>query len=255
MRYWGPINSPGGIYGNDGYADGNLATGAQGSIPTFRTFEQMMRELQNLVTKSELTPDDIMNGIQVAQATQSQRINYAPDTGTADGLIVNANPIPASLSPGLICRCKKIAAANNTTTPTLNMSGLGARVITYPSGSPIGIGDLQASALLEFMYDAITSKWCLISNNFGAGALPDFAPANFATNWVLLTSPVQPSVGSWPIPSGVKYLMQIVIVAGGGGGAGSVAGGAGAGGHGGYTVQGSLNVGPGTSWPSPITYV
>ncbi len=159
MKYWGPINSPGGIFGNDGYVDGNPSIGQEGSIPTFRTFEQTMRELQNFVVKSGLTPDDAMDGIQVAQSVQAGKVNYALDVGTANALVATLDPIPAALAAGLHANIIKISSANTTTSPTLNVNGFGPAPIVDRRGSSLVPGDLPASGALQLLFDGVSWRY------------------------------------------------------------------------------------------------
>lgn len=152
MKYWGPINSSGGINGNDGYVDGNPSIDVEGSIPTFHGFEQTLRELQNFVIKSGMTPDSVLDGIQISQSAQSQKVNYAIDTGAANALVAALDPAPPALQNGLVARVLKINAANTTATPTLNLNGFGPATITDRVGAALTAGDLPALALMQFVF-------------------------------------------------------------------------------------------------------
>jgi hypothetical protein len=224
MRYWGPINSPGGIYGNDGYVDGNPGAGIQGSIPTFRTFEQQMRELQNLVVKSGLTPDDVMNGIQVAQSVQNGKITFAVDTGTPNDLAIALDPVPYGYNAGLRVLVKKTPVINNAAM-TLNVNGFSPKPIVRPDGNPTRAGDAQPNALLLLGYDG--SRWYLLGGGtFGLGDDAFFA----------LQNAVFDTSSTWPVPSHVHNLQVEGWGAGGGGGSGNGTWGGGGGGGGEYRI-------------------
>jgi len=153
MKYWGPLNSPGGINGNDGYVNGNPSIGVQGSIPSFHGFEQTLRELQTLVIDAGYTPDGTVNGVQVAQSVQSGKVVYGLDNGTADAMSSTLNPNPGLYMTGLTVRILKTSSTNLTTTPTLALNGMGAQYIRRRNGLPVAKGDLVPNGLYEFCYD------------------------------------------------------------------------------------------------------
>ena len=162
MRYWGPINSTGGIFGNDGYVDGNPAIGQQGSIPTFRTFEQTMRELQNFIAACGLTPDDVMNGIQVGQAIQTSKVKYAQDIGTVNAIAVTLVPLPFGYVAGFVVRTR-MAHTNTSDTVTINVNGMGIRNVVKPTLALLSPGDLIKESIVELAYDG--TRFQLISWN------------------------------------------------------------------------------------------
>jgi len=242
MRYWGPINSAGGIYGNDGYVDGNPGAGIEGSIPTFRTFEQMMRELQNMVVACGLTPDDVMNGLQVAKSVQSHRMNFGLDVGTADDLQVTLNPPAFGYTNGLFVNVRKGNSTSNTTAPTLNVNGMGAKPIRYSGGQTLRAGELKANSLLSFLYDATAAWFVLISLNMQSMLI---SIASFGTTTVIYTS----GSGNFVVPTDIYLLREVELVAGGGGGGSSntTTWKASGGGNGATTVRGPMVVTPGQS--------
>ena len=77
---------------------------------------------------------------------------YAADTGVADAAAVALNPAPAAPLPAGLEVDFLPAAANATTTPTLNVSGLGAKTITK-SGGALAAGDLTTAAIAKVIYD------------------------------------------------------------------------------------------------------
>jgi len=153
MKYWGPLNSTGGINGNDSYVNGNPSIGVQGSIPSFHGFEQTLRELQNLVIDGGYTPDPTINGSQVAQSVQSGKVIYGVDTGSADAMVSTLTPNPGLYMTGLTVRILKTSSTNLTTTPTLSLNGMGAQFIRRRNGLPVAKGDLVPNGLYEFAYD------------------------------------------------------------------------------------------------------
>lgn len=88
---------------------------------------------------------------------QQQSANYGVDTGTADALLVSLDPAPASLSAivGMPVRVF-VLNTNLTTSPTLNLNGLGVKNIkAVVSGgvTSVAIGTIAANKICEFVYD------------------------------------------------------------------------------------------------------
>jgi|SRR5215471_10896133 len=235
MKYWAPINSPGGINGNDPYVNGNPSTGVQGSIPTYQSFEQTLRELQNLVLASGLTPDAIINGIQIAQSVQNNKVKFANDTGTASALAVTLNPVPVIVT-GMTLVVKTANA--NGANPSINVNGAGPIAIINPDGSSILASTWRANEMIVLCFDG--AHWQLISY---PGISAFFA---FGATYVEYNS----GTGTFVVPSGITVLTDVALVGAGGGGGGSQTTGGmlGGGGNGGFWSRSPrLAVTPGQS--------
>ncbi len=57
----------------------------------------------------------------------------------------------------------KMPISNTTTTPTLNLNGIGAKTIVTNNGSALTIGDLLINGWYEFMYDSSSDKFLCLS--------------------------------------------------------------------------------------------
>lgn len=92
-------------------------------------------------------------GITEAQL-QIQDGNYAIDSGSANALQIDLDPVPASLSSliGAPLRVKKGAAAN-TSSSTLEINGFTATDIVHPDGSDVLAGELPANGVFSAVYD------------------------------------------------------------------------------------------------------
>lgn len=220
MRYWAPYNGGNGIFSDDPYQDGDPSIGAEGSIPTFRGFEQTLRELKNFVVASGLTPDDEMDGVQVAQAVQNGKVMYGVDAGTANALAVTLDPTPAGYTAGLKVLVLKGASAN-TAAVSLNVNGLGTKDCVRPNGAVLLAGDLVGSALAMFAYDG--TNFQLIAGGTSAASGDSFFD---------LVVAVKQSTQAWVVPANVHHVLVEAWGGGGGGGAGdgSTRGGGGGGG-------------------------
>jgi hypothetical protein len=173
LKYWAPINSPGGINGNDPYVNGNPSIGVQGSIPTFQSFEQTLRGLQNLVLKSALNPDATIDDLQITQAVRSQWTNWTQlFGGTNNALIATFDPAPTSLASIIGMPIRGLIRFNNTGPATLTTNNLLEKPITHPDGTPLVADDFVAGAIVGLMYDGTKYQFIEGWGRGGAGTTP-----------------------------------------------------------------------------------
>lgn len=90
---------------------------------------------------------------QTANYPESQlNPSYAADTGAADVLVVVVPNCPSSYTVGALFKVKP-NHANATTTPTLNVCGLGAKTITKLGTAALAANDLITTAIAMVVYD------------------------------------------------------------------------------------------------------
>lgn len=83
--------------------------------------------------------------------------------GAVDAITATAVPAPASLTNNLTVMIEA-AGANATTTPTLNLNGLGAKTIVKGSNTALVAGDIVgANFRMLLSYDASLDKWVLLN--------------------------------------------------------------------------------------------
>ncbi|MCK5563700.1 MAG: hypothetical protein KAJ07_00500 [Planctomycetes bacterium] len=99
-----------------------------------------------------------------AQQINSGELIYGADTGAADVYVVALAPAPTVHTTGMKVGTK-IVNANLTTTPTLNVSGLGAGTIKLPGGAALRVGDLPVGHLAWFERDG--TDWILLNPALG----------------------------------------------------------------------------------------
>ena len=114
-------------------------------------------------------------------ATQKQVQQGGPicanDTGAADAYIVTLTPALTAYTRYTTV-CFKASAANATTTPTVNVNGLGATTIVSESGTAVAAGAIQANGYYWAQYDDASAKFVMISNPSKAlGAAVVHAPS------------------------------------------------------------------------------
>jgi hypothetical protein len=88
----------------------------------------------------------------MASAVQRGSWNFSVAGGTADVITATLSPVPAAYVDGMLVALR-IATANATTTPTLNVNGLGAVTIQDPSGAALQANDLSPGPMV-FIYRA-----------------------------------------------------------------------------------------------------
>lgn len=91
----------------------------------------------------------------------SAPLDYAVDTGIANGLVAVLTTALPALVVGLPVYIK--VAVTNTEAATLNLNGLGALAIQKLGGQPLAAGDLQAGQIIIVAYDG--AVWQLLSYN------------------------------------------------------------------------------------------
>ena len=130
----------------------SLATSLQGEI-------ERIRYIIALITGETywyIDPDASLATIAanyLSYATiQSGSVHYIADTGTADIYVATLSPAVLVYTTGMEVRVK-IANANATTTPTLNVNSLGAKTIKRGNSAALIAGDLPANHQAIFRYN------------------------------------------------------------------------------------------------------
>lgn len=74
--------------------------------------------------------------------------------------VATLSPVPTSLTDGMLVYIK-MDVANSTTTPTLNVNGLGAKTIVKLAGTALAVSDIAANMYCTFMYDLGNTRWVM----------------------------------------------------------------------------------------------
>jgi hypothetical protein len=89
--------------------------------------------------------------------------NNAIATGTADAIILDYNPIKATLSDKLVILFRA-SGSNTITNPTVNTNGIGAKTIYKHGGQALNVGDIPgADAICILQYDLSNDWWELLN--------------------------------------------------------------------------------------------
>jgi hypothetical protein len=159
-------------HGNDDpdaeYLDGNPALGIEGGIIPAAAVEYPQREIVNFVAQNgfEASNEDLN---QLGRSVQLDLVNYGVDYGTANAMAVTLDPAPITYQTGL--KIFILVAADNTTTTTLNVNGLGVKPVRRVGGvDELGAGDIIEDGIALVFYDGTVFQLLF-------GATPDSGPA------------------------------------------------------------------------------
>lgn len=114
---------------------------------------------------SGFRPTGLGNATALTDATtagqvQNARHTYALDTGSVNAFAIAPLPACSAYAVGQSFQFRAIHS-NNTSAPTLNVSGLGAGTITYASGAALPIGALVTDGLYEVIVASNTPTFHL----------------------------------------------------------------------------------------------
>lgn len=183
--------------GRRGFRSQNAIAGVPGTEVTDTFLNSIQEELASFIeaTGEQLNAAD--SG-QAARAVQSGRLMYAVAAGTADALTVTLKPAPKSYGDGMLVHVR-FAATNTATAPTLNVNGLGAKIVVNADGSPLLPGTLVKGARGLFAFDQALNKFALLACGAGSGA-------SSSTAWQPVASMTLTAPPASPTP-GIAYLI------------------------------------------------
>lgn len=92
------------------------------------------------------------SGCASVSGVQNQSYTFITGGGSANAQTATLSPVVGSYAAGLIVNWIP-AAANTTSTPTLNVNGLGAKTIIKNGGAVLAPGDLSTTAVATAIYD------------------------------------------------------------------------------------------------------
>ncbi len=90
--------------------------------------------------------------VSAASTTINGAFNYVADTGAADIYVATLVPAATAYVAGMEVHMK-VVNVNATTTPTVNVNGLGAKTIVKRAATALAAGDMPAGAIAVMIYD------------------------------------------------------------------------------------------------------
>lgn len=132
-----------------------------------------MRELHNLILAGGFAPSEA-DLYQVIRSIRGGKLNFFADVGTADAMVIEPDPAFTAYAAGIPLRVIKADFPNLTSTPTINVNGLGPKVITAANGGPVLPGSFEAKMMMELVYDGVvfrerTTKAASLRSFFSVG--------------------------------------------------------------------------------------
>lgn len=136
-------NLAGGVIGDIPYQNGTGITAFV--LPNTTIVRKFLSETGNGLVGATPTLDLI-------GASDISPNEFIAAAGSVNVLTASFSPAVNSLVAGLDVSILP-NLANTTTTPTLNVNGLGAKTITKYGGSPLAVGDISTTAIASMVYD------------------------------------------------------------------------------------------------------
>ena len=102
-------------------------------------------------------------GAVTKEQVQEFAFNFAPVTGMDDAFVVDLDPPITSYTDNLIVSLSSGTFKNNTTSPTLQVNGLGAVPITLWAGISVAPGDIMTNSSYLLIYNEVTSSFQLLN--------------------------------------------------------------------------------------------
>ncbi len=208
MKYQPPFGTD--PLGNAGYVNGNPQLGLQGSIPPAASIEFPQREIVNLISSSNLLPDD-GDLFQLTKGTRSQWMNFANDTGSVNALVVAFVPALTAYTVGLPLRIRVLHdnLVDATHTSMTLDAGAGAAPVRKMDGSSPANAEIRAGAVIEVTWDG--TAWQLV-NFGGAGGAQTVNYLNVNIPYVVDTGTVNNIVGPFSPAITVLNVGAVLLV-------------------------------------------
>lgn len=119
-----------------------------------------MAAMQQVATTGSLGP---------ITPTLTSYLYYGLDTGTADNMVVTVNSGLTVYVDG--CEFEWSPAYTNlTTTPVVNINGIGSKAVIHTDGSSPIVGELEAGVKMLWAYDAPSGKVVILEHNVATTA-------------------------------------------------------------------------------------
>jgi hypothetical protein len=112
-------------------------------------------------------------------ADYTRNPGYATNTGAVNVYVVTLTPVPTAYVAGMRV-CAQITVTNTSTSPTLNVNGLGAKTIRKSAGVSLNVGDLVSNGIYEFIYSTYYAAFLLLGGDTDATKLGGVAASDFA---------------------------------------------------------------------------
>lgn len=162
-------------------------------------------EINNFLVSAGITPDgSVLNQIAKGVANYSSASNFFAENGTVNNytLIANNNFLaPTSYITGMVIRFIT-ANTNTTTTPTVNLAGLGAKNIKKADGSSVVAGDI--TGYVELRYDGTN----FLLKNQGISYLNN--PVSLVNDGISITDTIGFNAGTFITSTGKQIYLPLI---------------------------------------------
>lgn len=229
--------------GRNGFRSKDTVAGIPGTVVTATHLNATQEEMVSIIEKAGLVPDGA-DLAQLVKAIRSQATNFRVAGGTANALTITLDPVPANWAALVGTPLRVRVSTTNSGSANLTVAGVaGSKGLRTLAGAALAAGDLQAGAIMSFVYDQVSDT--VLVTNLQKGVGP------FAIGAIYSITASQ----TWNRPAGCRAILIEGLAGGGaGGGSGNAAAGElsqGAGGGGGGYFR-KLIIGPDPSYAVTI---
>ena len=184
----------------------NLAVNKQDDISTLSASEyNQFAEINNLISSAGITADaNVLNQVAKSVANYSNASNFFTENGTVNNYTLIASGsflAPTSYINGMVIRFIT-TNANTTTTPTVNLAGLGAKNILKENGSPVVAGDIVG--YVELRYNGTN----FLLKNQGMPYLNN--PVSLVNDGISITDTIGFNAGTFITSTGKQIYLPII---------------------------------------------
>lgn len=106
------------------------------------------------------------NAVTAGTLEQFMQNYYGADTSASNNYVIANAVAAASYTTGMVASFSS-AYSNTTTTPTLNVNGLGAKTIKNADGTALGIGQIESAVVQVCYYNGSDNSWRLQTPSYG----------------------------------------------------------------------------------------
>lgn len=197
-----PVNSS--DFATKAYVDATAVAGAPNASTTVKGVVQEATQAQ-VLSKTQVGSTGADLYVTPSTLASTLLSDYKADTGAADAAVITLVPAITAYTAGQ-CFSVKMIATNLTTTPTLNVSALGAKTIVKLGGAAMSASDLLIGGIYDFEYDGTNmqlktpASTAIAKGLKSATTIVDVSAATAPSNTQVLTA-TSATTATWQTPA------------------------------------------------------
>jgi hypothetical protein len=170
----------------DGFASGTALSNQLNKVwRQSATMAAAVAQLIADITGQDVIDDGTINTILGNLISSVMIGGYAVDSGVVNAYVITLSPAPIGLYDGMQIKFKT-ANANTSTTPTINVNGLGAVLLTNSGGAGVVIGQIVPGTIQTAIYNLASSRFEMQSSGaVPAGTILTYAGGTVPSGYLL----------------------------------------------------------------------